>query len=221
MCWNQFISINTYAFGIFILLLIYLNNRYSIYKIHEFNNPFVYFFFISVITMQLFEFILWRNLDNKFINQTVSKLAALLLIIQPVAALFMLKNINLRNKFLLIYCIPAFGFYIYKILTKKFNTTVSSNGHLKWNWATLSNDYKLFSFLGILIYLFFIYYPIIQNKLYFTAILTFIFFIISYYNYYKEGTAGSMWCWSVNILMLYYLFKLLFYLPYKELISKC
>ncbi len=220
MCWNQFISINTYAFGIFVLLLIYLNNRYSIYKIEEFKNPFVYVFFISVITMQLFEFILWRNLDNKFINQTISKMAAFLLIIQPIAALFMLKNISLRNKLLTIYTIPAFGYFIYKIFTKKFYTTVASNGHLKWNWSTLSTNYNFLTIFGMLFYLFFMYYPILQNKLYFLAIISFIFFLVSYYNYYKEGTAGSLWCWSVNILMFYFVFKLLFSLPYKELIVK-
>jgi hypothetical protein len=221
MCWNQFISINTYVFGIFVLLLIAINNRYSNYKINEFNNPFVYFFFISVITMQLFEFILWRNLDNKFINETISKLGAFLLIIQPIASLFMLKNIALRNKLLLIYSIPALSYFIFKLFTGNFYTTVSKNGHLKWNWGTIPIKNSISDIFGMSFYLFFLYFSIIKNKLYIFTIISLLFYGISYYNYYKEGTAGSLWCWSVNIIMFYLLFKLLFLLPYKELISRC
>jgi hypothetical protein len=62
MCWNEYVSINTFVFGIFVLLLIAFNNKYSKYKIIEFENPYTYFFMVSFISMQFIEFILWRNL---------------------------------------------------------------------------------------------------------------------------------------------------------------
>ena len=43
MCWNEYVSINTFVFGIFVLLLIAFNNKHSQYKIIEFQNPYAYF----------------------------------------------------------------------------------------------------------------------------------------------------------------------------------
>ena len=36
MCWNEYVSINTFIFGVFVLLLIAFNNKYSKYKIIDF-----------------------------------------------------------------------------------------------------------------------------------------------------------------------------------------
>ena len=83
MCWNEYVSINTFVFGIFVLLLIAFNNKYSQYKIADFENPYLYFFIGSVISMQFIEFVLWRNLNNKSINKTMSILGSLLLGIHP------------------------------------------------------------------------------------------------------------------------------------------
>ena len=58
MCWNQYVSINTFIFGIFGLVLIAFNNKYSTYKIKIFNNHYAYLFMLSFIFMQLIEFIL-------------------------------------------------------------------------------------------------------------------------------------------------------------------
>lgn len=211
MCWNQDVSINTFLFGVFVLFLIAINNKYSKYKIAEFNNAFTYFFFMSFITMQFFEFLLWRNLDNPVMNNIISIAGAFLLIIQPIASLTMLENITLRNKLLLLYSIPALSYFAYRVTTQKFNTTVSKSGHLAWKWGGPTDN--VFTHL---FYLFFLYYSLFVNKHYFAIFLTLTLFVISYYTYYKEGSAGSMWCWLINIVMLYYLLKILIYLPYQE-----
>jgi hypothetical protein len=210
MCWNQYVSINTFLFGVFVLLLISFYNKYSNYKIDEFKNPYTYFFIMSFITMQFIEFVLWRNLDNNFINKLMSILGSLLLVIQPIASLTMLHNIELRNKLLIIYSIPSFSYFIYKLLNKKFYTTISKNGHLKWNWASDINH----NFLFYLFYLFFLYFSLFINKNYMGILLTLPLFGLFYYLYYNDGSAGSLWCWSINIIMLYYLIKLLILLPY-------
>jgi hypothetical protein len=40
--------------------------------------------------------------------------------------------------------------------------------------------------------------------------------ILSYYLYKKDDTVNSIWCWSVNTLMLIFAFQLLILLPFKE-----
>ena len=88
MCWNESVSINTFLFGVFVLILIYITNHYHSnpdYKLKEFNNPYTYFFMMSFITMQLYEYLLWKYLNNRIINQIVSILGLLLLSIQPIA----------------------------------------------------------------------------------------------------------------------------------------
>lgn len=203
MCWNEHVSINTFIFGIFVLLLIAFNNKYSNYKIKEFESLYTYFFMISFISMQFIEFVLWRNLDNNFINKLMSILGSLLLVIQPIASLTMLENINLRNKMILVYSVPAFIYFFYNVINRNIYTIVSKKtGHLKWNW--IPND-----LIGYIFYLFFLYFSLFVNKYYIGIILSSTLFAIFYYYYYKDGTAGSLWCWSVNIVMLYYLIKLL------------
>ena len=73
MCWNQYVSINTFIFSIFVLILIAFNNKYSPYKVKEFDSIFVYIFFISFISMQLIEFFIWRNLEDKKLNKHLIK----------------------------------------------------------------------------------------------------------------------------------------------------
>lgn len=213
MCWNQYVSLNTFIFGVFVLMLIAFNNKYSSYKLYDFSNPYVYFFVMSFIAMQLIEFFLWRNLNNNFINKLFSILGALLLIIQPIASLTMLNNISLRNKLLAVYSIPSLIFILYQLNNNNFNTTISKTGHLKWNWTKSSKD---FSFLTHIFYLFFLYFSLFYNKQYISIILTLPIFFVIYYTFNKDGSEGSLWCWSVNIIMFYYLFKLLIYLPFKE-----
>lgn len=210
MCWNEHVSINTFVFGIFVLLLIAFNNKYSKYKIKEFENIYTYFFMISFISMQFIEFVLWRNINNELINKLMSIVGSLLLVIQPIASLTMLENIELRNKMILTYSIPALIYFFYNIINRNIYTIVSKRtGHLKWNW--IPND-----LFGYIFYLFFLYFSLFVNKYYIGIILSTSLFAIFYYYYYTDGTAGSLWCWSVNIVMLYYLIKLLIYLPFIE-----
>ena len=213
MCWNQYVSLNTFTFSTIILILIAYNNKYTPYKISELNNIFAYIFFMSFIIMQLIEFFLWRNLNNKDINQKLSIAGALLLMVQPIASLLMLKDDFTRKAMLTAYTIPAFAYFIYKVNTQSnFNTTVTPTGHLRWNWLNQDKN-KL---LG-LIWFFFLYFSIFVEKQYYTAgIITLALLAVSYYSYNKEGSYGSLWCWSINSLMIYYAIKLLIVLPYKE-----
>jgi hypothetical protein len=212
MCWNQYVSLNTFVFSAFALLLIVYNNKYSPYKIEELNSVYAYFFLMSFFTMQLIEFFLWRNLNDKSLNKLFSILGALLLLFQPVASLMLVKDIDLRNKLVMLYSIPAFSYFIYKVSTRDFLTEVTRSGHLKWDWIHLNGN-KQILFIG---WLFFLFFSILYNKLYLGFTYTVALLLISLYSYTKEGSFGSLWCWSINSVMLFYVIKLLVILPYKE-----
>lgn len=217
MCWNQYVSINTFVFGIFGLLLIAFNNKYSNYKIDFFNNSYAYLFMLSFIFMQFVEFILWRNLDNRVINHIVSILGFLLLSIQPIASLLLLNNIQLRNKLLLAYSIPALIFVVYNILTTNIHTIISRCGHLAWKWTSYKNG--LLQSIVIPFFLFFLFFSLVYNKYYSSLFILLLYLIIIYY-YGKDGTSGSLWCFSVNSTVLYFLLQVLFVMPYNEITHK-
>ena len=218
MCWNQYVSINTFVFGIFGILLIAFNNQYSDYKLKFFQNAYAYVFMLSFIFMQLFEFILWRNLDNQVINRLMSILGFLLLAFQPFASLLLLNNIPFRNKLLLAYAIPALIFVFHNLLTTNIFTKVSPAGHLQWNWTSYKNI-TLVKFLIIPFFLFFLFFSLLYNKYYYSLLVLFLYFLSIYY-YGKDGTSASIWCFSVNATVLYFVIQILFVMPYSEITKK-
>jgi hypothetical protein len=214
MCWNQYVSINTFVFGIFGLLLIAYNNNYSNYKFTFFNNPYAYLFMLSFIFMQLFEFILWRNLNNNTINRIVSTLGLLLLVVQPIASLMLLNNIPLRNKLLMSYSIPAIILVLYNLIITKIHTVISPSGHLAWKWTFYDSNF--IDFFIKVFYLFFLFFSFIYNK-YYEAIIIFLMYLIFIYHFNRDGSAGSIWCLSVNVIVLYFLLQILVIMPFKEI----
>jgi len=218
MCWNQYVSINTFVFGVFVLLLVAFNNQYSSYKIEFFKNPYAYFFVLSVISMQFIEFLLWRNMNNPLINNIVSTLGLIILAFQPFTSILLINNIKLRNNLLTIYSVPALLYLIYTMYSTNIHTEISKkSGHLVWYW----NDPNL-SLLHILIislfYLIFLFFPMIYNKYYSFLTFLFIFLVLKYY-YYKDQSAESLWCFFGNIMMLVFLIQILIVLPFKEIFS--
>jgi hypothetical protein len=209
MCWNEDVSLNTFLFSSFVLLLILYNNTYTQYKITDFNGIWHYIFYISFISMQLIEFFIWRNIDNKFYNHIFSTMAAMLIFIQPVISLMLLPNISLRNNLLSVYSVLFIPYFIYKFITNNMKSEISNRGHLVW----LFFDTNMLLFFG---WLFFFLFSFFYTKSISTIIFGIVLFSISYYNYYKDKTIGSMWCWVVNSIMIYYAFYLLMYLPFCE-----
>ena len=146
MCWNKDVSLNTFLFSIFTLFLIMYNNTYTKYKINEINNIFAYIFLLSFISMQLIEYFLWQNLNNNFYNKLLSFFAASLIFIQPIASIFIIKDISQRNIMLFIYLLFGIPFSIFKINSISFSTSVSKNGHLIWDWIDQKNTKKTYLF---------------------------------------------------------------------------
>ena len=209
MCWNAAISLNTFAFSSFVLLGIIYNNAYTQYKIKELNNIWVYFLFASVILMQLIEFFIWRNLNNKVYNNVFSTIAILLLIIQPMLSLMIVTNKKLRNILLVAYLLLAIPYSIYNFGISNIHSTVGKNGHLRWNF------FKVNSIIPI-VWVFFFLFSFVYEKRWFGAGFGLVTLTICYFNYKNDNTIWSMWCWAINSIMIFYAFYLLIWLPFLE-----
>lgn len=209
MCWNEHISINTFLFSSFVLLLIVYNNTYTPYKITIFNNIWMYIFFISFISMQLIEYFIWRNIDNTFYNNIFSTMAAILIFIQPIISLMLLPDISLRNNLLVMYLVFFIPYFIHKFINNNIRSQISNKGHLEW----LFFDTNMLLFFG---WLFFFLFSFFYTRSIGVLLFGIVLFCISWYNYYKDKTIGSMWCWIVNSSMIYYACYLLLYLPFCE-----
>jgi hypothetical protein len=214
MCWNEHVSLNTFLFSSFVLLLIIYNNLFTKYKIQELNNTFVYLFIASVVFIQLIEFFIWKNINNKFYNNMFSIMATLLLLLQPIASIMILSNIQLRNILLFLYLLLAIPFSIYKFSTKNIHCVISKSGHLQWKFFE-TNPIIWF------VWLFFFVFSFIYEKRWFGIIFSMVALVITFINYKGDHTMGSMWCWSVNSIMIYYSFYLLLYLPFLEKSNIC
>ena len=213
MCWNQHVSLNTFIFSLFVLLLIAYNNAYTQYKMPEFNNIYVYLFFLSFISIQLIEFFIWRNINDKSLNQFFSIAGMLLVTVQPIISLMMLKDETIKYILIIVYTVFSTLFVSYKIINHDIISTISKHCHLRWNWFHFSTyDYIILYGLWVT---FFIYAPIV-NKHYRIMFYALLLFAISMYSFYKDDSAGSLWCWSINTIMFYYAFRLLFWMPFNE-----
>ena len=218
MCWNQDISINTFVFSCLALVFIYYTNTFTRYKTHLFDNPVVYLFFLSVVSMQLIEFFLWRNLKNPVINKYLSKLASFLFILQPFFLILIIPVLATRYMMLFIYSIYMLTYLFYKKMYSpvNFHTSVGKNGHLSWEFVNLKGFESIFALLYLLIYLSAIF--IINNPLLIIFLIP--AFIISLF-YYKDQTIGTMWCWISNLFLLYLIINILIFKPYLEYNGLC
>ena len=214
MCWNAAVSLNTFLFSIFVLLLIIYNNSFTQYKIHHLNSFWMYLFFASFIFMQLIECFIWRNINNKFYNNIFSTIAALLITVQPIASLMLLSNIPLRNTLLLTYTATAIPYFIYKATTLTMQSIVSNKGHL--TWIFFNHEPVVFIW-----WLFFFLFSLVYEGFLFGFLFGFLSMCIFFYNYANDLSAGSMWCWVVNSMMIYYAACLLIYLPFSEKNNIC
>ena len=212
MCWNKDISLNTFVFSSFVLLLIMYNNKYTQYKIQELNNIWVYLFFISFILMQIIEYFIWKNINEPFYNKLFTILATLLLLVQPIASTMLITNKIVRSNLLTLYLVLSIPFSIYRFMTRNIYSSVSPLGHLNWN-LLLDKKSKLDNLIMTLWFIFFLF-PLFYQGYRYGFLFGFLTLLFIMYNYSKDGTVGSMWCWIVNSIMVFYASYLLLYLPF-------
>lgn len=212
MCWNKDISLNTFLFSSFVLLLIMYNNKYTQYKIKELDSVWVYLFIFSFILMQLIEYFIWRNINDPIYNNIFSIMVTLLLFVQPIASAMLIPSKTVSSNIIKLYLIITVPLIIYRLLTKKISTTISPLNHLSWDLVLYKNSI-LDIFLGVGWIMFFLF-PLFYIGELFAFLFGILTLMIIVYNSYKDGSVGSMWCWIVNSIMLYYAGYLLLWLPF-------
>jgi hypothetical protein len=219
MCWNADISINTFVFACFALLFIFFTNTFTKYKIKEFENPFVYLYFFLIAIMQLLEFFIWKNLKNKSVNTLVSKIASFVVMLQPLAIMLMIPNLNIRYYLLGIYSIFIMVYLSYKSLYNPihFYSHVAKNNHLTWEWVNLSGYEYIFYFGYVLLYLLALLF--INNFV--VSFFIILMLVVSFIFHFKYNTFGSMWCWLTNLILLYFVVQILIIKPYYEYNGLC
>ena len=180
MCWNAEVSLQSFSLG---MLFIFIGTAYGV------STP-TLLFCLTIVCMQLIEYTVWSNYDNKDINYKASLAAIGLLCLQPIASILTLAD-PIRQ-YIFIAFLMASVVSLYFSVPKNISMTRAQNGHLAWNWIDKNSTVPL------VVYFLFLFTPIVLQKNYILlgAALTTLF--VSLYTYYKENTWGSMWCWIVN-----------------------
>ncbi len=150
-------------------------------------------FCTTIVFMQLIEYIVWTNYENKEINYKASLAAIGLLCLQPVASILTLAN-PLRQYIFAAFLIASF-LSLYFSVPKNISMTRAQNGHLAWNWIDENST------IPLIVYFVFLFTPILLQKNYILLGAALTTLGMSLYTYHKENTWGSMWCWIVNGLV--------------------
>ena len=212
MCWNKDISLNTFLFSSFVLCLIIYNNAYTRYKIDDLNNVYRYIFLSSFILMQLIEYFIWININNPLYNSIFTALATLLIILQPIVSTMLISNKIVKKRLLQGYLLFIVPLSVYNFDIKNVNSSVSNLNHLRWN--TMFSYNYFYDIIVVMIWLFFFLFPLFYERFTFALIFGLLTLMLTIYNFYKDNTIASMWCWIVNTVMIYYAAYLLLYLPF-------
>jgi len=220
MCWNEDISLNTFLFVCVSLIFIFVSNTYTKYKTPTFDNPLVYLLLFAVASMQLVEFFLWRNLKNNYMNEILSIIGAYVIILQQIIIMLIIPNSTFRYSMLFLYAlfIIAFRTLYTKIFnTYYFHTSVGKNGHLSWNWMNYKGVDNMWLGLGLLFYII----PLLLLNKPLLAFFMISTMFLSLFFYLKYNTFGTMWCWGINLFLLYFVIDILLIQPYCEYNSLC
>lgn len=179
MCYSPEVSFGTWFIGILASLYLYKNGK-------SFLFPLV------VSQMQLIEGLRWVNFIDEKILAIFGKLV---LYAQPVAAFYEAK----RYEFILPYMlVQSLTELLYGSRDLRF--IIAGDGHFAWKWIKSPLSYETIPYwIGLLLGGSFL----LPRALSIILLGLFAYFYINHSSY---NTHGSLWCVSVNILWIYYLF---------------
>lgn len=190
MCYNAEISLKTFIYGcISAIILIILNNTL-------YSNILIVF---SFTLMQLLEYFVWKNINNKKIIKNLSICGIFLIFFQLIILNYFT---NIKYRFYLLSCL-FFFFILYLIIifpTTNLYMEKGKNGHLIWHWSIIPFIWYIIIFLFYLI-------PLYLSKRYFAFFYCLITIFISLYFFYKYKTFGTMWCYISNYLWILLIIK--------------
>lgn len=197
MCWNAEVSLSTFILGCAAIVIGQLN------KLHDVKWSLFYF---TIASMQLLEFFIWRyGMNNKDLNRWLSYLGLMIILLQPLAAGFLIKDMWAKKAYFLAYA----GFclvYIWWHWPIRFETAVAGNKHLAWRWLATSWPF-------ILLWTVFIIVAISLSGISWFNVCIIAGFIValtvwSYVSHIRyPGAWGSVYCSFMNIIFVLILIK--------------
>lgn len=200
MCWNPDVSIKTWYFALFGFIIGLIGKQIHIS---------VLLFALLFSSIQLVEYYLWKNLNDKDKNEFYSKIACLVLLLEPLFALFMVYSLKIYGlsitKFLITFYIIYICLFTYIRYNKiNFHTGIGNNGHLDWYFLKNSGN------LHIIIWFVLFFFGVIMTKNIFIIGIATIALIYSLYKSNYDGTFTTLWCNYSNSLWIYIIIKNLF-----------
>jgi hypothetical protein len=191
MCWNAEVSLKTFLVGIVgIGLAAFLGMSLP-----------VVLFSLTIVFMQLIEYIVWTYYDDEDVNYKASLAAAALLWLQPIASMLLIPSTSLKVAMLSIYTILSLAYSLVVPNTfdkKHYSMKKAENGHLSWKF--LSKEPR--TYLRLAVFFFFLFVPILITKNLDLLAMALTTLGLSLYSYWRDNTWGSMWCWIVNGIVL-------------------
>jgi len=199
MCWNARVSLNTFAFALFVAILAYVNKKH-----HDIDMRLILFVLIFS-SIQLVEAAIWINIDNPRMNRIFSNLILVVLLLEIIVSGNLINNRTYR---LIHFLLTAIACIIYLLFIHTNDTMYSKkgkNGHLEWTRKENIYTIIVFSILFLTPLLF----NISKDRLV-IFMIGLITLIISLFTYYKYNTFSSMWCWASNVIWIYILYKIMY-----------
>lgn len=179
MCYSPEVSFGTWGIAI-------ISSIYLFAKRRQFLFPLV------VSQMQLAEGLRWINAAD---DRSIAIFAKFVLLCQPIAALYESKLYSLILPYIAAQSLCTFAFG-----SNDFRFEVARDGHFEWKWIRGLFSIELAPYwIGLLIGT----YTLIPLGL---GLLLSSLFLFYYLNYAQYKTVGSLWCVSVNVMWIYYLF---------------
>jgi hypothetical protein len=191
MCWNAEVSLKTFLVGIVgIGLAAFLGMSLP-----------VVLFSLTIVFMQLIEYIVWTYYDDEDVNYKASLAAATLLWLQPIASMLLIPSTSLKVAMLSIYTILSLAYSLVVPNTfdkKHYSMKRATNGHLSWKFLPKEPQ----TYLRLAVFFFFLFVPILITKNLDLLAMALTTLGLSLYSYWRDNTWGSMWCWIVNGIVL-------------------
>jgi hypothetical protein len=180
MCYSPEVSFGTWLVGIIASVYLYQNKK-----------PFL--FPLVVAQMQLVEGLRWIQLIDENILAILGKIV---LYSQPIAAFYEAKKYSFIFPYILI---QSFVELFYGSRDLRF--IIADDGHFEWKWIKSPFSIETIPYwIGLLLGASFILSKEVGGLMF--GLLAYF-----YINHSKYNTYGSLWCVSVNLLWIYYLFK--------------
>ena len=197
MCWNPEISLSTFVFGIAAIIIGYINKEHDIKWA---------LFYTTIVSMQLIEFFIWKNLGSKHINKILSIIAFVLIMIQPIAAGMLIENKSYMMIYYILYVLWLVV-YITSSSPIKWITQKAKNGHLSWLWLNPAHDLLILTWTVFIICALLLSKGSLLSRIICVTALA-LFTLVSWW-YYKtqEFTWGSVYCSFINMIFLFIIGK--------------